>query len=84
MLFWHYSERVCQKFEMEDYKRHGAEYVLYKSSRAFFPLFIPRSMVVVFFVFFSQRILKKSHCWGLFLAATFLHQRHVVFVGTQR
>lgn len=36
------KELVCQKLEMEDYKCHRAEYVLYKSSWVFSPLFIPR------------------------------------------
>lgn len=39
MFFWHCSKRVCQKFEMEDYKCHGAECVLYKSSEGFFRCF---------------------------------------------
>lgn len=54
MLFWHCSKRVCQKFQMEDYNCHGAEYVLYKSSRVF-SLFIFQGAWQMCFLYFSYQ-----------------------------
>lgn len=86
MIFWHCTKKVPGKFETEDYKWQGAEYILYKSSAFFlffFFCFILSGVACMFFVFLFPSVLEKTcHFWGSFLTVAFLCQGHVRFIGT--
>lgn len=68
MIFWHCTKKVPGKFETEDYKWQGAEYILYKSSAFFlfffFALFY-RVWLVCFLFFFSLVYWKKHATSGV-------------------